>query len=126
MKFALCVRALPETSMYGCPSYYVFFWSPINYNKLCKIFAKSLGNSCNEKYPIWSSVPMYISEDSYQKFSEQLCSSYFSDKIFSKHLRSDLPVDIRRPWHHINILISFNLGCVPTGLWPQIKKILEN
>lgn len=34
---------------------------------------------------------MYISEDYYQKFSEQLYSSNFSDNIFKEHLRSDLP-----------------------------------
>ena len=45
----------------------------------------------NGKYPLRSSVAMHISEDYYQKFSEQLYSSNFSDNIFKEHLRSDLP-----------------------------------
>ena len=46
-----------------------------------------------KKYIRCSVVVMY--EYSYSKFSEQFCCPYFSENVFSKHLRSDVPLDTR-------------------------------
>ena len=76
-------------------------------------------------------------EYSYSKFSEQFCCPYFSENVFSKHLRSDVPLDTRhksnvnktlmwRPGSRMNVSCSFNIGCWSTGVRPQIGKILED
>ena len=77
---------------------------------------------------------MGVSEFSYTKISDLFYSSYFSENIFSKHLRSDLPVAkcpksnvnetfMSRPVSQINALRLLNLDSVSTGIKPQVGKI---
>ena len=77
---------------------------------------------------------MSSSEFCYAKISDLFYSSYFLENMFSKHLRSNLPVDkwpksnvhkmfMSRPVSQINALRLLNLDSVSTDIKPQDGKI---
>ena len=141
----------------------MFLWSPINHDELYKTLAILKSTECLWRNKInfvtgvfsWillqisstktvenfqyknsrrSSVVMSISEFCYAKISDLFYSSYFLENIFSKHLRSNLPVDkwpksnvhkmfMSRPVSQINALRLLNLDSVFTDIKPQDGKI---